>query len=682
MKKALSSIILLLSVIILVFSLSACKDNKEAGKQIEASHRYECPHEWAFLNSQVATSCLENGQETYKCDLCGETKEVVLEKKPCELVAAEWLHDTNRALAYVTIRCKNDPSHFYASKTAPVIKTKTKEATCKEKGEYVLSATVYYEGQEFTYEEKGESKGGCSYVSYYTLLGDSCLDGIRETSACKWCGEIKNMSLTYQHKSHYGDTRAIPEESVPCGGTINTSTCLCGEITSDNISLSCRFYTDSVLEEENGVRTEETVTKICVDCGLSRTQKTVYSASGATIKRDYEYRDAQGNLIYEGGFYNHENEGHYVRESIEPYGAHCNDGYYKILDCYDCDYYTKARYSGTQHIREKTTIDLSLYCGCDEIVTIVGACPCGYYRTPYIDIVKDYLDSTPIHTDHSYELIDPNGLVSSPFTVSSYEKAYKFDCGLCFFEGYSEPIGAYVYELLVIKYGDEIIYEWIPTLVGEEPENEVAQTGEVVPNFGQYLGATSAQEKKRAQEIVDYLTALLKTETDPKLREIYQSNIDKKKQEFGLGNTESDLVFIDDAYQSLLNPLGHCQDGCKFAYGKATVPSISFPQGYYVKNYGVLACYNCGTKIVWAQCQKDGENGYLLCSYYGGFDVVYTWILTPDEEPPKEDDELPKDEWGDLEDKNFGRPLTDEEKQAIEDYFNSLQGNKNSENLE
>lgn len=678
MKKALYSIILLVSVIILVFSLSACKDNKEVGKQAEASHRYECPHEWVYINGKVAT-CSENGQETYKCDLCGETKEIVLEKG-CDLVVTEWQYDKVKGIVNATIRCKNDPSHFYASASALVRKTTTKVQTCTEKGEYMLSATINYEGQEFLYKEIIENPkvGSCSYVSYYTLLGDSCLDGIRETIACKWCNKINKMSLTYQHKSHYGDTRAIPEESVPCGGTIYTTTCLCGEVSSDSgISLSCRFYTDSNVEVENGVRTEETITKICVDCGLSYTQKTVYSASGATIKRDYEYRDAQGNLIYEDGFYNHENEGHYVRESIEPYGAHCNDGYYKIKDCNDCDYYSKERYSGTQHVREKTTIDLSLYCGCDEIVTMVGACPCGYYSEPYIDIVKDYLeDSTPIHTDHSYELIDPNELISSPFEASTRYKAYKFDCGLCFFSGYSEAIGSYVYELFVIKYGDEIIYEWVPTLVGMEPENGVAQTGEIVPDFGQYLGATSAQEKKRAQEIVDYLTALLKTETDPKLREIYQSNIDKKKQEFGLGNTESDLVFIDDAYQSLLNPLGHCQDGCKFAYGKTTVPSISFPQGYYVKNYGVLACYNCGTKIVWAQCQKDGENGYLLSSYYKDYDVVYLWILTPDEELPK--DETEKDEY----DKQFGRPLTDEEKQAIEDYFNSLQGNKNSENLE
>ena len=101
----------------------------------------------------------------------------------------------------------------------------------------------------------------------------------------------------------------------------------------------------------------------------------------------------------------------------------------------------------------------------------------------------------------------------------------------------------------------------------------------------------------------------------------------------------------------------------------------------------MLACYNCGTKIVWAECQKDGENGYLLSSYYKDYDVVYLWILTPEEELPKGEDELPNEEelpgwWGDLYDESFGRPLTDEEKQAIEDYFNSLQGNGNSENLE
>ena len=53
--------------------------------------------------------------------------------------------------------------------------------------------------------------------------------------------------------------------------------------------------------------------------------------------------------------------------------------------------------------------------------------------------------------------------------------------------------------------------------------------------------------------------------------------------------------------------------------------------------------------------------------------------LPNDEEESPKEEELPKDETEkDENDEIFGRPLTDEEKQAIEDYFNSMQENGNS----
>ena len=653
MKKSLISLAILLLTLALVFVLGGCGDkNGETRKEEEASVH---THKWVFVNSKIPT-CDEGGYELYTCDSCEKTKTVEIAKLPCDWSEPEW-HSTLRPSSaygqqheeiYATFTCKNNPEH-----TALVRGRKLSEevisSTCLEKGKLITTVIASLDGIDYikVYEDE-RKKSSCSTIYKYELLGEKCSDGIIKRGVCKWCGKELDETVVYTHDNYVYETTEIIKDGTGCGATVTTFSCPCGEKTgSSSIDVStCKFAYETIEESIGGGRYKRTETRLCQICGVKGVIEWVHT----NYYREYIsyneiWYDSQGSLVYSKKYYNHDREGHTILESTEPAGAHCDDGYYKIQDCQDCDYYEKTKYNLVNHIREKTIIDFSLYCGCDDKITIMGACPCGYYHTPYFDI--DYLeDSTPIHMEHSYELIDPNELVPSPFTVSSNKKAYKFDCGLCFFSGYSEPIGSYVYKLMVIKYGDEIIYEWIPEIDDddlEEPDIE-----------------------------------------EPDIEE------------------PDDWPIVAEEILKLLEPFNSCQNGCKFAFANWDI-IIDFPSGYDILYHLIIYCPVCETEVVWAGAEKDGERGVLCFSADDESDMIWTpnpkdewwedledegpgaWL--PDEELPKDetepDDEdidedmfledLPQIDFSDeTYDSQFGRPLTDEEKMAILNYFEKL----------
>ena len=160
----------------------------------------------------------------------------------------------------------------------------------------------------------------------------------------------------------------------------------------------------------------------------------------------------------------------------------------------------------------------------------------------------------------------------------------------------------------------------------------------------------------------------------------------------------SDVMF--EEILELLEPFGSCQDGCNFKYVNAS-SEIVLPSDAIGLDFAAC-CPDCETVVVCAWGKKDGEYGSLCWSKPDFSDMIWTpdpkyewwedledegpgdWL--PDEELPKDetepDDEdidedmfledLPQIDFDGTYDSQFGRPLTDEEKMAILNYFEKL----------
>ena len=82
MKRTLFSILILIMATAAIFTLCACGKNGGNGGSTSEGE-VACQHEWKFLNG-TQPACAPDGFSIYKCDSCGETKEIA--SVECEFV--------------------------------------------------------------------------------------------------------------------------------------------------------------------------------------------------------------------------------------------------------------------------------------------------------------------------------------------------------------------------------------------------------------------------------------------------------------------------------------------------------------------------------------------------------------------------------------------------------------------
>lgn len=527
MKKILVSLMLFVLVVFLTFSLSACKDGEDTqnvneNEQNANEAKKECTsHQWIYIGGREP-DCRGEGYENYRCEICSEKKTILIDEKgPCPY-ESEWIVAGGGTICGLQLTCKNHASHnktLVAEKQVTVLST----PTCKEKGKTRTLWVANHDGITYKKEILTEQDiVRCKYEYKYSLAGDYCYEGILGECVCVWCGSSKKQLTTYDHSYSNGSSELIDLKNSTCGITVYQYRCLCGEKSSISYKTgSCELAEIEDLRQttvENGVVSLFT-TSVCTVCGVKiekwQTYLEKYETPQNFINFEIKITDKDGILIYSGRSYNHNNTGHELEVAESVSLGDCKAGTLLTYACTSCNYTEKVRDNTVVHKRETTTIDLKDYCGCDEIITIKGKCPCGEYTQENI---------SSFHKGHEYEEIDPSDVLPDGFVPEGNDiKARKYSCGLIYFNNYclKEEYDHYLYKIIVIKYGDEAIYDNAPKDF-ENPDSIIDK------EFGRPI----TDEEKRV--MINYFKNMLENEElDEKTRLKYQAYIDQLEAELG-----------------------------------------------------------------------------------------------------------------------------------------------------
>ena len=215
-----------------------------------------------------------------------------------------------------------------------------------------------------------------SYDFTYELLGDSCLDGMIMTGVCSDCGDTMIIEDVYVENHRTKDEKHI-DIDVPCGGTLISSECVCGEVNDIRIYDVCNLLASGIGSKEiDGVEFDVT-TETCTECGVVRvhTFAAVNEDCNVYYPEQIEYI-LNGETVYDTGMCNtYVVSSHKTERKSMALGPSCEiDGMLMVEACEDCDYYSHSAYR--HHYKsEVERIDLSEHGACGGYL-IIERCPC------------------------------------------------------------------------------------------------------------------------------------------------------------------------------------------------------------------------------------------------------------------------------------------------------------------
>ena len=174
----------------------------------------------------------------------------------------------------------------------------------------------------------------------YKLLGETCDDGYEVNMSCSDCGMSYGGYVQYGHNitEAYIDLK----EYGACGGSISYSKCaICDEIVNvDDFDINCEDGYGYYDEEIDGVNYSIEYL-FCPECGLYIQIKEWTERDGEYCA-SVEYMDISvsiNNQVIFSASLEEYREGHDLVKEYQFMGETCDDGYYVIVTCKNCDYY-------------------------------------------------------------------------------------------------------------------------------------------------------------------------------------------------------------------------------------------------------------------------------------------------------------------------------------------------------
>lgn len=684
MKKSIITLLICLFTIGVVFTLCACNGQNE-GDNIKApswaEEENECQHkEWKLVGSLEAT-CENEGYTRLECLECKENKLILYPQKPCDYeVSWEW-----GSSAYTTIirfKCPRTNAHNQVKTAFQQSSTVIKEATCQEYGERLRYAEVRDKyGRIHTAEKIEKFKVGCSMNSV-TVRPEHCYESGKVVGKCKWCGTER-----VQHS--YADGHTTPKEIGSynladygcCNGYVSYVACECRHDSVINIQKSCTLtevaeFTEIPLENGNKV-VHKVVTSSCSKCNFKIVKKegnfisenndgetiviALYKITEIVISEDITVKNI---LESESGI--HGLLGHNVKTEYEYLGQECSDGCRINIKCQDCAY-EEIKYTSDHAYTEKK-INLADYGACGRTL-VLRECRCG-------DIFDAYFCLT--ESNCTFEDISVSEYLGCE--INAIQKAHK--CTKCGF--------SYFFGRIYYKTGEEKLYYFFDIYsarINGETVLEIKQFEGVVSSYDRYNVCELSLTDDEKQNIIDYLERCLNDDILTEYRyEAYQRMIERLRNELDAPNEpdapmpdipdepEELPALVPEELQAHLELLGDCQNVCRFEYANV-LTDYKIPYDFEPVSDFVVKCPDCKTEVVCAYGIKDGETGYFLIPDPNNTEE-YVWVPydapTPDipEEPDTPDEPNEPDIWEDF---NFDyRPITEEEKRAILEYFKGL----------
>lgn len=215
----------------------------------------------------------------------------------------------------------------------------------------------------------------------FTLYGDSCEAGYLVHRKCKTCGE-ESDEYNGWHNTYLMETTNLEDYGF-CAGIIEKYSCPCGKEEHTNVNSAC------VWRYEDYDEATRTNTWKCDKCGNWKKGNTIVGEKDENcvypFTERYQYINQEGEIVYESETSSSRMD-HNETYTFEMLGDSCEDGYYVIHNCKDCNYYYREEYLTTHHRSyEVETIDLVEKGMCEGTVWHYK-CPCGdsdYYNSDY-----------------------------------------------------------------------------------------------------------------------------------------------------------------------------------------------------------------------------------------------------------------------------------------------------------
>ncbi len=221
------------------------------------------------------------------------------------------------------------------------------------------------------------------YFSTYTLLGESCEDGVYAERVCTRCGESYDETYYWHYTAQ--DVMIDYGGEGKCYLYVNFNSCACGENRYEYSHFDYDDSYKSTYTDDDGIL--HTVwLYTCSKCGLRYEQDSYTVRDAATCTEISHYSvviNVGGELL--GSFeYTDRMEAHNMMTDVEllPGADSCTDGFSKHVFCTDCDYSYEDVYYGHDCFLE-TVYDLGEYGSVCGGSLVISTCPCGEFTKGY-----------------------------------------------------------------------------------------------------------------------------------------------------------------------------------------------------------------------------------------------------------------------------------------------------------
>ncbi len=226
-------------------------------------------------------------------------------------------------------------------------------------------------------------------VLNYTLIGNSCEEGVIENVICKHCGHEDRQTR------HYHETRPVTEYDMSaygvCGeATIYYEECYCGEskyVDYDEMYEACDglSHTENRRKDEDG-KYHDVYVRYCNTCDFRIQEDTVAERDASTCTEEVTkvVTINVGDELVTSFTYTYTRESHDYENTatLLPTSKDCEDGVLIVYTCKDCEYSYRNTYYHHYGVEVPgSRIDLSQFGSACGGYVVQKTCACGEYNS-------------------------------------------------------------------------------------------------------------------------------------------------------------------------------------------------------------------------------------------------------------------------------------------------------------
>lgn len=272
-------------------------------------------------------------------------------------------------------------------------------------------------------------------VMSYTLLGDSCDEGVVVNEKCKDCGYETRESYSW-HITRRTKEYQMSEYGACGDAVVYYQECYCGEQKSvywDNLYDDCNIsYTSNDYDDEDGRHNVEV--HACSSCGLRIEEDKVSERDAATCTENVTASVvvAVGDTLVDSFTYTYTTDSHDYEETatLLPTSADCNDGVKVVYTCKDCQYSYWNTHHGHYEVEVPgSRIDLSSLGSVCGGYVVQTTCACGEYSSLELADTECDLDSV-YETPWLGDGLSSQSTAEGYFYPSSYKTGYIKTCAV------------------------------------------------------------------------------------------------------------------------------------------------------------------------------------------------------------------------------------------------------------